>query len=179
MKYLDFIKTKIRGSINLPRLIRDGLVIGENFNAMEGVIIDPGHCWLIEIGSDVTLAPRVHVLAHDASMKKSLGYARIGKVKIGNHCFIGAGSIILPNVTIDDNTIVGAGSVVTTSLKGGGVWVGNPCKKIEEYDLWISKICSQIEEYPVFDEKFKIGAITDEMKEEMKKKLDGNVGFIR
>lgn len=43
--------------------------MGDNFHAQEGVIIDPGHCWLIEIGNNVTLAPRVHILAHDASTK--------------------------------------------------------------------------------------------------------------
>lgn len=59
------------------------------------VIIDPGHCWLIELGDDVTLAPRVHSLAHDASTKRELGYTRIAKVKIGSNVFIGAGSIVL------------------------------------------------------------------------------------
>lgn len=63
------VKSLIRGTINLDKLIKQGLVIGENFHAQEGVIIDPGHCWLIEIGSNVTLAPRVHILAHDASTK--------------------------------------------------------------------------------------------------------------
>ena len=47
-------------------------------------IIDPGHCWLISVGDRVTLAPRVHILAHDASLKETLGYTKIGRVKIGN-----------------------------------------------------------------------------------------------
>ncbi len=47
--------------------------MGDNFHAQEGVIIDPGHCWFIEIGNNVTLAPRVHILAHDASTKKYFG----------------------------------------------------------------------------------------------------------
>ena len=61
-KIIEKIKAKIRGTIDLERLIKDGLSVGDNFHAQEGVIIDPGHCWLIEIGNNVTLAPRVHIL---------------------------------------------------------------------------------------------------------------------
>ena len=178
MYIIDWLKAKIRGSIWLPDLVREGLIVGKNFNAMEGTIIDPGHCWLIEIGDNVTLAPRCHVLAHDASMKKHLGYAKIGKVKIGNGCFIGAGTIILPNVTIDDNTIVGAGSVVTHSLEGGGVFVGNPCKKIYEYDEWIDKEEKMMKVCRNFDASYKIGTITNEQKEEMLNILNHNIAYI-
>ena len=133
MGFIELLKTKIRGTINLKQLKKDGLKVGNNFNAQEGTIIDPGHCWLIEIGDNVTLAPRVHILAHDASMKKSLGYAKIGKVSIGNNVFLGASTIVLPNVRIDDNTIVGAGSVVTHSLLGGG----GICRKSIEKALFL------------------------------------------
>ena len=95
MKLLEKIKIKVRGSIDLQQLKKDGLIVGKNFNAMQGVIIDPGHCWLIEIGDNVTLAPNVHILAHDASMKKSLGYAKIGQVIIGNNVFIHKSSLLL------------------------------------------------------------------------------------
>ena len=53
--------------------IENGLIIGENANIQDGVILDWSHCWLIEIGNNVTLAPRVHILAHDASTKKRVG----------------------------------------------------------------------------------------------------------
>ena len=63
-----------------------------------------------------TMAPRVHVLCHDASTKVHLGYTKIGKVKIGNNVFVGAESVIMPNVTLGDNVIVGANSTVTKSF---------------------------------------------------------------
>ncbi len=113
---LSKIKTKVRGTIDLDRLKKDGFVCGKNFHPMDGVIIDPGHCWLIKVGDNVTLAPRVHVLRHDASTKNGLGYTKIGCVTIGNNVFVGAGTIILPNVKIGDNVVIGAGSVVTHSL---------------------------------------------------------------
>jgi maltose O-acetyltransferase len=59
--------------------IEQGLVVGKNFSMFSDVIIDYSHVWHIEIGDDVTLAPRVHILAHDASTKKYLNYTRIGK----------------------------------------------------------------------------------------------------
>lgn len=60
-----------RGEVSTEKLIKMGLKVGENFNRQSGCIIDYAHCWLISIGNNVTLAPRVHILAHDASTKKN------------------------------------------------------------------------------------------------------------
>ena len=67
-----------------------GMKVGKDFNRLAGVILDPSHCWLIDIGDNVTIAPRVHVLCHDASTKGFLGYTKIGRVNIGSNVFIGA-----------------------------------------------------------------------------------------
>lgn len=53
-------------------------------------------------------------------------------VRIGCNCWIGAGAIILPGVTIGDNVVVGAGSVVTRDLPDSVVAVGNPCRVLRE-----------------------------------------------
>lgn len=52
-------------------------------------------------------------------------------VKIGKRCWIGAGAIILPGVTVGDDTVIGAGSVVTKDIPSGVVAVGNPCRAIK------------------------------------------------
>ena len=179
LEIIDVIKAKIRGTINLKQLKKDGLKIGANFNAMEGTIIDPGHCWLIEIGDNVTFAPRVHILAHDASMKKSLGYTKIARVSIGNNVFLGVGTIVLPGVRIDDNTIVGAGSVVPYSLIGGGVYVGNPAKKIYEYDEWINRERQSINSKIKYDESYKINNISETNKLKMQTELFSDYGYIK
>ena len=93
-------------------LIKRGMTVGNNFNRQQGCYIDPTHCYLIEIGDDVTFSIRVVLLSHDASMKKTNGYTKLGKIKIGNHCFIGANSTILPGVEIGDNSIIGAGKLL-------------------------------------------------------------------
>ena len=85
--------------------------IGKNCKIQGEVIIDYSHYWHITIGENVTIAPRVHILAHDASTKLHLGYTKIGKVDIGNNVFIGAGS------------------VVTKNIDESGVYFGNPAKK--------------------------------------------------
>jgi len=72
------IINKLRGVTDVPTLIKKGLIIGENVFINFGCIIDESFCWLISIGNNVTLAPNVHILAHDASTKKALGYTKIG-----------------------------------------------------------------------------------------------------
>lgn len=116
LKMIKKMRNKLIKEQNLTDLIKNGLTVGKNFNMQKGCIIDSSHCWLIEIGDNVTLAPRVHILVHDASTKFALGYAKIGKVKIGNNVFIGANATILPNVRIGNNVIIGANSLVNRDI---------------------------------------------------------------
>jgi maltose O-acetyltransferase len=60
-----------------------------------------------------------------------VGSAPVGKpVVVGDRCWIGAYSIIVPGVTIGDDCVVGAGSVVTHDLEAGGRYAGNPAKAL-------------------------------------------------
>ena len=68
---------RLRADYTTEQLIEMGLVVGDNFLRMHGAIIDPSHCWHIHIGNNVTLAPRVHILAHDTSLCHHLGYAKL------------------------------------------------------------------------------------------------------
>ena len=124
---------------HLDKLIKRGLKVGKNFHRMGGVLIDPWHCYHITIGDNVVLAPRVHILAHDASTGIFLGKTRAANVVIGNNVFIGAGTIILPGVHIGNNVIVGAGSIVTKDIPDNSVAVGNPCKVISSLDEYLAK----------------------------------------
>ena len=51
-------------------------------------------------------------------------------VKIGKNCWLGAGVVVLPGVSIGDNTVIGAGSVVTKDIPANVVAVGTPCKVV-------------------------------------------------
>lgn len=175
----SFIRSKvmrIRSEISTEDLIKLGLEVGKNFNRQEKTLIDQSHCWLIKIGDDATLAPRVHILAHDASTKTALGHTRIAPVSIGNNVFVGAGSIILPGVDIGNNVVIGAGSVVNKSIPENSVAVGNPAKVICAYDEYIKRKRQEMENSPVFDEKYTLRNenFSEKMKQEMKDAIAKN-----
>ena len=133
-----------------------------------------------EIGDDVTLAPRVHILAHDASTVHYLGYAKIGRVIIGNRVFIGASTIVLPNVKIGDDVIVGANSTVTKDLEGGFVYVGSPAKKICSTDEYIKKNKELMINVPCYGDEYTTRRnVSVEKKEKMKRELTNNCGFVK
>lgn len=178
-KVKSYLRMKIKGDWVLENLIKKGLVVGENFQMLFGCVIDWGHCWLIEIGNNVTLAPRVHILAHDASTKRALNYTKIGRVVIGNNVFVGAESVILPNVKVGNNVIIGAGSVVSNDIPDNSVAVGNPAKVVCTYEDYINKNKKLMETRPIFDESWTLrGNITDARKNEMIEKLKDGIGFI-
>lgn len=137
--FLHRIISAIRGEQNLEKFIRRGLKVGRNFKRMGGVIIDPSHCYYITIGDNVTLAPRVHILAHDASTYIWLHKTRAANVRIGNRVFIGASTIVLPGVTIGDDVVIGAGSVVSKDIPSNSLAVGNPARVIKKLDEYIVK----------------------------------------
>lgn len=175
----SLVKEKLRGEISTEKLVEMGLTVGKNFNRIDGCIIDYSHCWLITIGDNVTLAPRVHILAHDASTKMFLNYAKIGLVEIGNNVFIGAGSIILPNVKIGNNVIIGAGSVVTTDIPENSLAVGNPAKVIGTTSEYIEKNRELMKERPTYNEKWTIRCnITPSQKKEMVQALKSGIGYV-
>ncbi len=146
----NYIKRILYKEPNMPKLIKRGLIVGQKFKMMGECIIDPSHCWHIKIGNNVTLAPRVHILAHDASTGLFLKYTRFANVSIGNNVFIGAGSIILPGVEIGDNVIIGAGSIVSKNIPSNSVAAGNPAKVIKPIDEHLAKEKENIEKNRIF-----------------------------
>lgn len=80
----------------------------------------------IYIGDDTLITREVMILAHDASRGIKLN------TKIGNRCFIGVRSIILPGINIGNEVIIGAGSIVTRDIPSNSIAAGNPAKVIKE-----------------------------------------------
>jgi maltose O-acetyltransferase len=163
----------------VQELVKQGLSVGKDFHMGPEVIIDDAHCWHISIGNSVTLAPRVHILAHDASTKMFLGLTRIGNVAIGNNVFIGAGSIILPGVVIGSRVVIGAGSVVSRNVPDNSVAAGNPARVICGIDDFLDRRRRQLQGLPVFDARFTVpSGVTDAMKAEMNEKMKGGFAYI-
>ena len=97
----------------------------------------------VTIGDNVSIGPNVQLITvvhpflkeerKSSYNKDCKSVDQYGKpIVIGNDCWIGAGTIVLPGVTIHDDVIVGAGSVVTHDLDSGAIYVGNPAKKLRD-----------------------------------------------
>ncbi len=176
IKKLLGIKTVSR----IDELKSRGMKVGSNFFMFGECIIDGGHAWLIEIGDNVTLAPRVYILAHDASTKIYLDHSKIKKVKIGNNVFIGGCAIIMPGVTIGNDVIIGAGSVVTKNVPDNSVYAGNPARFLAHTDTYIADQKKLMKNKNTFGKEYTLAQnISEQKKEEMKKALDEEgMGFI-
>ncbi len=100
-----------------------------NFNV---TMVDDTH---IYVGDYTMIAPNVTVATAGHPILPALReqvYQYNFPVHIGRNCWIGAGAIITPGVTIGDNTVIGAGSVVTHDIPANVVAVGNPCRVMRE-----------------------------------------------
>ena len=102
-----------------------GKFVYANFNL---TLVDDTHIYVGDytmIGPNVTIATAGHPILPELRQKC---YQYNAPVKIGKRCWLGAGVIVLPGVTIGDDTVIGAGSVVTKDVPSGVVAVGNPCR---------------------------------------------------
>lgn len=170
---------RLRGEHTTEKLISMGMKVGKDFGRLNGVILDPSHCWLIEIGDHVTLAPRVHILCHDASTKTFLNYTKIGRVTIGNNVFIGAESVVLPGVTIGNNVIVGANSTVTHDVPDNTVVAGSPARVICTLEEYLNKERSRMATAPCYGEEYTLRQnVSMEKRMEQRAALEGKMGYI-
>jgi len=100
-----------------------------NFGA---TFVDDTHIYIGDatmLGPNVVIATAGHPI--DPELRaRALQYNM--PVRIGRNCWLGAGVIVMPGVTIGDNTVIGAGSVVTKDIPSGVVAIGNPCKVMRE-----------------------------------------------
>lgn len=95
-------------------------------------MVDDTHIYVGDhtmFGPNVTVATAGHPIIPELREK---AYQYNMPVHIGKNCWIGAGSVILPGITIGDNVVIGAGSVVTKDIPDNVVAVGNPCKVLRE-----------------------------------------------
>ncbi|WP_434355630.1 sugar O-acetyltransferase [Parasalinivibrio latis] len=100
-----------------------------NFNL---TLVDDTHIYIgdhVMIGPNVTLATAGHPI--EPGLRRKVAQFNI-PIHIGNNVWIGANSVVLPGVTIGDNSVIGAGSVVTKDIPANMVAIGNPCRVLRE-----------------------------------------------
>ena len=111
------------------RHVHFGNLVYANFNL---TMVDDTHIYVGDytmFGPNVTVATAGHPIMPELREK---AYQYNFPVRIGRNCWIGAGALIMPGITIGDNVVVGAGSMVTKDLPSSVVAVGNPCRILRE-----------------------------------------------
>ncbi|AUN15275.1 MAG: acyltransferase [Paeniclostridium sordellii] len=158
-KFLNIIKITIKNiakffynlTIDNTRLIdiarKKGVKIGENCRLYSNNF--GSEPYLIEIGNHVTVTNGVQFITHDGGVwvfreDKLPNADLLGKIKIEDNCFIGTNAIILPSVTIGENSIVAAGSVVTKSIPKNSVVAGVPARVIKNTDEYYEGIKDRV-----------------------------------
>lgn len=92
----------------------------------------------VYLGKKILMGPDVIIMATSHEYSSSIipimdqGEALERKVTIGDGCWIGARVIIMPGVTIGENSIIAAGSVVTKSFESNVIVAGIPAKEIKK-----------------------------------------------
>lgn len=109
------------------------IVLGDNFYANFGcVLLDVVE---IRIGDNVMLAPNVQIYTahHPLDVATRISMLESGTpINIGHNVWIGGGAILLPGVSIGDNSVIGAGSVVTRDIPANVIAAGNPCRVLRD-----------------------------------------------
>lgn len=111
------------------RHVHFGRNIYANFNL---TLVDDTH---IYVGDNTMFGPNVVVATAGHPLLPELreqGFQYNAPVHIGRNCWIGAGAILLPGVTVGDNAVIGAGSIVTRDVPANVLAVGNPCRVLRE-----------------------------------------------
>jgi acetyltransferase-like isoleucine patch superfamily enzyme len=135
-----FAKFAFPNNVRISLLKMAGVKIGNDVYIATGITLacDLGLESNLNICDRVSIAPNViFILTSDPNMSRLRLLKNIfqsveikGIITINRDAWIGAGSIILPNITIGECAIVGAGSVVTKDVPPYTVVAGNPAKVI-------------------------------------------------
>jgi len=104
-------------------LIENEVIIGDYVTIKSGVQIWDGTTLedYVMVGANVSFTNDKYPKSHNRDWK-------MGKIRVCHGASIGAGSVILPGVTIGEHSLIGAGSVVTHDIPAGEIWIGNPAR---------------------------------------------------
>lgn len=115
---------------DIMRMRKSGISIGERCRIY--TFLQSHEPSMISIGNDVTISSEVAFVTHDNSILKVLDPMTdvVGRITVGDNCFIGQRSMLMLGVTLGECCVVGAGAVVTHSFPAHSVIAGNPARII-------------------------------------------------
>lgn len=89
----------------------------------------------ITIEDNVLIAPKVSLLSEGHPVSPEIRHSLVpGHIHIKKKSWIGAGAIILPGVTIGENSVVASGAVVSKDVPDNTVVAGVPAKIVKQID---------------------------------------------
>lgn len=126
-------------------VVLPGAMIGENCNICS-------HCFIendVKIGNNVTVKCGVQIwdgieledgvmiganvtFTNDKYPRSGNKNWKLLRTKVCRGASVGAGSVLLPGITIGENALIGAGSVVTRDVPPGELWIGNPARFVRK-----------------------------------------------
>lgn len=129
--------------------------IGENVHFQPRKLpADPQYIKLhnnIKIAADVTFVTHdiIHKMLNHLYPKETAPFKiHCGCIEIMDNVFVGAGTIIMPDVRIGPNAIVAAGSIITKDVPEGSIVAGIPAKPIGKFDDFVAKRRKENEDIP-------------------------------
>ncbi len=126
----------VSGRILLYRLM--GVRLGRDVYVGFDVEFDTNHPELIEIGNHVTISHRCIIASHMATNVDTplqrIYPPRAAAVKVGDGTWICTGAILVPGVTIGENSVVAAGAVVTRDVSPNTLVAGSPARPVKHLD---------------------------------------------
>lgn len=152
------IRRTISLALNTARLHRDpvryfrgkGVEIDEDVEIFgPNLFMFGSEPYLVSIGKAVTISHNVDFITHDGGMRvaraKHPGAYLYRRIRVAEHCFLGAHSILLPGARVGPGSVIGSGSVVSGEIPPGVVAAGVPAKPVklvyeyveEKRDMWI------------------------------------------
>lgn len=173
---------RLRGEVNIDRLVAQGLELGSGVYIGQGVYLDAGHPWLITIGENSVITSGSVVLTHDGATQLPTGLTRLARVIIGKRVFVGAGAVILPGAHIGDDSIIGSLTVVRGEVPPGSIVLGNPGQVVATVDSFAERHLRAAADGPVWPQDGWIAGrgITDGRKTEQRVALaNGTSGYLR
>lgn len=131
----------------LKMAIKEGMQVGTGVS-----IVSPWHTsfgtepYLIKLGNHVRISGNVIFTTHDGGTwafryrEEYKNVVKYGRIEVGDNTFIGAGSMIMPNVKIGRDCVIGAYSLVTQNVPDNSVVGGVPAKVICSIDEYAEKV---------------------------------------
>lgn len=123
---VSIVSRKIDSAI----IIGESTYIGENNNlrAADGIIEIGNGCLISQC---ITMVTSNHGIEGRVPITQQPWVSKKGKISIGDNVWIGANSVILPDITIGEGAVVAAGAIVTKDVPPFAIVAGNPAKIIK------------------------------------------------